>query len=199
MNPTFTREAAELLARERGCKDPVMLIGFRSATSAYGQYDDTIALLTPDSYTEYKGNTLPSAWTPGIAKLIPGDYIYAQGLHGVNHFAQLDVATRRTVQAWLEDHPGMDYPPIAGHIIPYWAFRQHGPVTLIRDGVPTAETESDPNRFPFIDVHCGGWNGTSSAGCQTVYPDHWHDVRAAGYAAMNKYGQKTIVYSLHQL
>lgn len=199
MNPTLTREAAEQLARSRGCIDQVIIIGLRSATSQYGQYDDTLCLLTPDQYTEYKGNTLPSSYTPGVAKLVPGDYIYAQGLHGVNHYAQLDGVTRAKVAAWLDANVGKDYPAISGKILPYWAFRQHGPVTLIRDGHGLPETETNPALFPFIDLHRGGRNGTSSAGCQTFYPDHWPDARAAGYAAMVKYGQKIITYSLHQL
>lgn len=198
-NPTFTRDEAEKMARERGCTDRVMLIGFRSATSKYGEYDDTLALLTPDAYTEWKGNTLPSKWEPGIAKLQPGDYLYAKGLHGVNHFAQLAALQRENVEKWLPNHVGQDYPPINGFILPYWAFRQHGPVALLRDGANAPETETDPTKFPFIDLHCGGWNGTSSAGCQTWYPDHWKQARAAGYAAMDEYGQKEIVYSLHQL
>ena len=198
-NPTFSRDKAEALARSRGCTDQVMLIGFRSATSKYGEYDDTLALLTPEIYTEWKGNTLPSEWIPGIAKLMPGDYDYTIGLHGVNHFSQLSQAQRENVGTWLQTHIGQDYPPIPDRILPYWAFRQAAPVTLIRDGDPQTETEMDPDKFPFIDLHRGGWNGTSSAGCQTWYPDHWLIARASGYAAMAKYGQKKITYALHQL
>lgn len=198
-NPTFSRTDAERMARERGCADRVMIIGFRSAASKYGEYDDTLALLTPDNYIEYKGNTLPSIWTPGIAKLMPGDYVYAKGLHGINHFAQLEADEREAVQEWLDMHIGEDHAPIPGYILPYWAFRQHGPVMLIRDGSTTPETQTNPNLFPFIDLHRGGWNGTSSAGCQTFFPDHWPDARVKGYAAMDKYGQKTITYSLHQI
>lgn len=198
-NPTLTRDAAEELARSRGCTDQVMILGLRSPTSQYGEYDDTLALLTPDSYTEWKGNTLPSKWVAGIAKLVPGDYRYAKGIHGVNHFAQLPPAQRGIVSSWLSAHPGQDYPPLQGYILPYWAFRQHGPVTLLRDGATTPETQTDPDQFPFIDLHCGGWNGTSSAGCQTWYPDHWPDARKAGYAAMDQYGQTEITYCLHQL
>jgi len=199
MNPTLTRDAAETLARSRGCTDKVMILGLRSENSKYGFYDDTLALLTPDSYTEWKGNTLPSKWTPGIAKLIPGDYIYAKGLHGINHFDQMPINMASNLRAWLANHIGQDYQPIDGYILPYWAFRQHGPVTLIRDGSDVPETVTDPARFPFIDLHHGGWNGTSSAGCQTWFPDHWAEARKMGYAAMDRYAQTTITYGLHQL
>ena len=196
-NPTLTAAQAEQLARSRGCADKVIWLGLRSATSKYGEYDDTLGLLTPDGYTEYKGNTLPSSYTPGIAKLVPGDYLYAKGLHGVNHFAQMRGDVANDLRAWLNNHVGEDHDPISGYILPYWAFRQHGPVTVIRDGEATPETQTDPSKFPFIDLHRGGWNGTSSAGCQTFFPDHWPDARKQGYAEMDKYGQTTITYSLH--
>lgn len=198
-NPTLTLQQAIDLVGSKGITDKAVLIGLRSATSKYGEYDDTIGLLTPDGYTEWKANTLPSKWEPGIARLEPGQYIYAKGLHGVNHFAQMPGSTSDTVRAWLEAHIGQDYAAIPGFILPYWAFRQHGPVTLIRDGATVPETQTDPDKFPFIDVHRGGWNGTSSAGCQTFYPDHWPDARRMGYEAMDKYGQDTIIYCLQQL
>lgn len=199
INPSLTQEQAIDLAGSNGIVDKVVLIGLRSKNSAYGVYDDTISLLTPDGYTEWRGNTLPSTWIPGIAKLMPGKYLYAKGLHGVSHFAQLPVAQRENVQTWLASHVGQDYPPIGNFILPYWAYRQRGPVTLIRDGETTPETETDPDKFPFIDIHRGGWNGTSSAGCQTFFPDHWPDARKQGYAAMDQYSQTTIQYLLHQI
>lgn len=199
MNPTLTNEQALDLVGQAGITDKVVLIGLRSPTSKYGEYDDTIALLTPDGYTEFKGNTLPSAWVQGIARLVPGKYLYAKGLHGVNHFAQMPTATASDLRTWLMANIGKDHAPIQGFILPYWAFRQHGPVTLIRDGETIPESQTNPALFPFIDVHRGGWNGTSSAGCQTFFPDHWPDARALGYAAMDRYGQDTITYLLHQV
>lgn len=197
MNPTLTRQHAIDMVAADGITDKVVWLGLRAKNSAYGAYDDTIGLLTPDGYAEFKGNTLPSTWIPGIAKLEPGKYQYAKGLHGVNHFAQMPADMANNLRAWLNGHVGQDHDAIAGYILPYWAFRQHGPVTLIRDGATSPETQTDPAKFPFIDLHRGGWNGTSSAGCQTFYPDHWPDARKAGYAAMDKYGQTTITYSLH--
>lgn len=197
-NPTFQKDVAEKMARERGCQDKVMWVAFRSSTSQYGEYDDTAGLITPDGYTEFKFNTLPSKWEPRIAKLMPGDYKYIQGLHGVHHFNDLSAAEHEVVQEWLLTHIGEDY-TFDGKILPYWAFRQHSPVTVQRDGVAVTETITDPANWPWIDLHSGGWNGTSSLGCQTWHPEGWQIARKLAYTAMGQYGQKEITYSLHQL
>lgn len=211
-NPTFTRDAAEQLARSRGCQDKVMILGFRSATSKYGEYDDTLCLLTPDSYTEWLGNTLPSKFENGIACLQPGDYDWIRGLHGVHHFADIEAtggkALADEIQTFLEAHfaEPLDWPHEVLNAqgvavpVPYPAFRQAGPMMIIRAGqFNIARPDGWPNAPAWIDGHCGGWHGTSSLACQTWYPDHWKDARAAIWKAMDQYGQKTITYSLHRI
>lgn len=197
------------IAQNFGITDPVILFGFRSPTSKYGQYDDILALLTPEDYLEYKGNTLPSVDRAGVAVLQPGAYIYSQGLHGVNHF-QRDVKGNLTpgdqlISDWLYAHKGQDYPHVVKdsngntRLLPYWAFRQAGPVRILRIGSTSFEIEANPNRYPFIDVHEGGRNLTSSLGCQTAHPVGWPDMRAKGYAAMDKAGLHIVKYLLtHQ-
>lgn len=198
-NPTFTREQALSFLQQRGITEKIVWLGYRSAGSHYGQYDDTIALLTPDQYIEYKANTLPSIWQPGVATLVPGVYRYKKGLHGIHHLGT--GPADKAILVWLNGNVGKDYPAGSDKILPYWAFRQAGPVTLQRDGQTGTETITDPNspKWPWIDLHRGGWNGTSSLGCQTFFPDHWPQARAAGYQAMDRYDQDHILYSLHQL
>lgn len=199
MNPTFTREQAQAFLDQHGITDKVVLLGYRSATSKYGEYDDTIALVCPTDYTEFKANTLPSKWEPGIARLMPGVYEYRKGLHGVHHFADLSPAQHTEVASWLNANPGKDHAPIAGKILPYWAFRQAGSVNILRDGQASNEQDGWPGNPAWIDIHCGGWNGTSSAGCQTVFPDAWPALRPLGYGAMDQWGITTIRYCLIQL
>jgi len=47
-----------------------------------------------------------------------------------------------------------------------------------------------------INIHKGGYNSTSSEGCQTIYPDQWPDFIKTVYAQMDKYGQDKIAYVL---
>lgn len=201
MNPSFTRLQVEQYVKyDAQNGDKVALIGYRSASSKYGEYDDTIALITPQDYIEVKGNTLPSVWRPHIAKLLPGRYAYKAGLHGISHLTSS--VGDQGILSWLDGHKGQDYPPAfipAGKIVPYWAFRQSGPVTLIRDGSAISETQTNPALYPFIDIHHGGINLTSSEGCQTIFPTYWANFRLKAYAAMTQFNQPVAFYTLIQL
>jgi hypothetical protein len=191
-----TKNEAIAIAKQHGVSDQVVIFGYRSNGSQRGQYDDTLAIMTPDIYKEYKGNTLPSKKAPGIAVLQPGVWAYKRGLHGIHH---LDGSPGD--QALLKKlyDTGKDLPPIPGRILPYYAFRQAGPVTVLRDGHKSPETVTDPVSWPWIDIHHGGYNLTSSEGCQTIDPDGWQDFRQLGFGSMSKYSQMQIKYILIQL
>jgi lysozyme len=196
--PSLTRDQAIALAG--GITDPVFILGVRGFTDAAGGnvkgiYDDALFLVTPDDCIGFNGNTDPSADHPGMAVLQPGTYKYRQGIHGQHHFSELGAESAK-VQAFLNANVGKDYLPIPGKILPYWAFRQAGPVTVLRDGQTARERELDPEDWPWIDIHRGGYSTTSSDGCQTCHPDQWPELRAKGYAAMNQSGVKLINYVL---
>jgi lysozyme len=53
----------------------------------------------------------------------------------------------------------------------YPAFRQHGNVTVFRDD------DREHTGYFGINLHRGGFNGTSSEGCQTVPPLQWNEFR----------------------
>ncbi len=47
-----------------------------------------------------------------------------------------------------------------------------------------------------INIHKGGQNTTSSEGCQTIIADQWQEFIDLVYSLMDKYHQKTIMYTL---
>lgn len=47
-----------------------------------------------------------------------------------------------------------------------------------------------------INLHKGGYNTTSSEGCQTIYPSQWPAFVSLVYSEMDRAGQKTIPYLL---
>ena len=47
-----------------------------------------------------------------------------------------------------------------------------------------------------INIHRGGYNTTSSLGCQTIHPSQWEAFIALAYLEMDRAGQKTIPYLL---
>lgn len=47
-----------------------------------------------------------------------------------------------------------------------------------------------------INIHKGGYNTTSSEGCQTIHPDQWQKFITKAYKAMDLEGQRRIPYIL---
>ncbi len=77
---------------------------------------------------------------------------------------------------------------------PYLALRQNGNVTVIRNG--TTEITDTPIRRFYIDIHRGGYNTTSSLGCQTIHPDQWIEFFDAVNAQLKANNQTIIPYIL---
>lgn len=73
---------------------------------------------------------------------------------------------------------------------PYPAFRQDSECTIIRD-----RTGEDTGMF-WINLHRGGNNTTSSAGCQTVPPHQWNEFKSLVDNMLEKHAQKTFYYIL---
>lgn len=76
---------------------------------------------------------------------------------------------------------------------PYKALRQYGRVTVLRDGIPHTDTAVAPF---YIDIHKGGYNTTSSLGCQTIHPDQWIDFLTNVEQLMHSYKQDIVPYCL---
>lgn len=110
-----------------------------------GIYDDAIFIATPDLFASYNANTDPSAWRKG------------SGTGAGKGMASLKPGLYRVHRCDL--HKGK-----------YEALCQRaGQVTVIRDGNPPYEDTG----FFGINIHRGGFNTTSSEGCQTIHPSQY--------------------------
>lgn len=174
----------------------VMILGIRgfSGANKRGIYDDAIVLITPAKVMAVTANTDPSIDRKGIAVLQNGDYWYKRGLHGVHHLNMAISADKTLMEKLLRTNIDLD--PIPGRTLPYFALRQDSPVTVLRDGQKAPETVTDPSRWPWIDIHRGGYNTTSSEGCQTIHPDQWVSFRDEVFKAMIDFAQPRVPYSL---
>lgn len=170
--------------------EKVWLLGIRgwSGENKIGVYDDAIFLITSESIEGFNANTDPSRLVPGVASLVPGIYFYKKGIHGLHHLDLTDNHAQHTLAVAMKNQT--DISPLT-----YWAFRQDSDVKVTRMGSDGAQTDNASNRF-WIDIHKGGYNTTSSAGCQTIHPDQWADLKIKGYTAMDKYSEDRIPYVL---
>lgn len=109
-------------------------------------YDDAIFLVSDSAFASFNANVDPSG-----VRLGRGDGA-AKGMASLKS-PQLCRVHR------FDLHKGK-----------YLALCQRaGPVTVIRDGTPPEEHRG----MYGINIHKGGFNTTSSAGCQTLYPAQW--------------------------
>jgi lysozyme len=110
-----------------------------------GIYDDAIFIDTMNSTISYNANTDPYKVKKG------------QGFGNQKGMASLKAGCY-FVHRW-DKHNGN-----------YFALCQReGVVTVIRDGNPDYEHTGNFG----INIHKGGFNTTSSLGCQTIYPEQW--------------------------
>lgn len=72
----------------------------------------------------------------------------------------------------------------------YVALVQAAEVTVDRDNAP-AETG-----WFGINIHRGGFNGTSSLGCQTIHPDQWRSFISTVQDLLRRNNQHTLPYTL---
>lgn len=108
-----------------------------------GIFDDAMFIVGPDFFATFNANTDPSVFKAGIASLVAPQMVLYK--------------------------PGIH--GISGKN-PRPAFRQHSRVKVMRDGNPTPITDTANAPF-WINIHDGGFNTTSSEGCQTIYKSQW--------------------------
>jgi lysozyme len=174
-------------------EEKVWILGIRGAmdtdgVNQVGLYDDALFLITPKGVEGFNANTDPSRLLPGVAQLVCGTYYYKKGIHGLHHLDLTKPEDQRLLAQAMQT--GRDVSSLT-----YWALRQDSDVTVMRTGDPNPHTDNSQNRF-WIDIHRGGYNTTSSAGCQTIHPDQWPDFKSKAYEAMDVYNEARIPYVL---
>ena len=132
-----------------------------------GIYDDAMFVVGPECFVAFNANTDPQQNKAGIATLLTGWYPYRPGNHGITR-------------------PGGGYP----------AFRpatKNEELPVKRYGETTI-----PSKRPgvAINIHRGGYNTTSSAGCQTIHPSQWAAFQALVMSELKKAGLRTFWYGL---
>jgi len=75
----------------------------------------------------------------------------------------------------------------------YAAFR---PATFDESLPVTRDGKEGVHKGIAINIHKGGYNSTSSEGCQTIYPDQWKEFQVTVYKQMEQFGQREIPYYL---
>lgn len=154
---------------------PLIIVGIRGyylntmglpGVNDRGLYDDAIFIDSPHGFAAYNGNTDPSSRREG---------------HGTGSHKGM---ARLKPGVWMahkfDDHcspsSGLCHPAICQRL---------AKVTVIRDGEDGADYEHE-GMFG-INIHRGGRNGTSSAGCQTLHPDQWDSFYALAKDLARRY------------
>lgn len=160
---------------------PVKIFGVRGFfapnKNKRGIYDDAIFVETVDGdRAAFNGNVDPSrSYKQGLASLESNQIVwYRPGKHGLSR-------------------KDGGYP----------AFRQASVCVVRRDGgsgngkaLGNGLFQDSPSKRFWINLHKGGYNTTSSAGCQTVPPQQWDAFHALVHLYLKRYDLKQFPYLL---
>jgi hypothetical protein len=134
-------------------------------------YDDCFCVVTPNEFATFNANTDPSVYRDANGNK-QGIATLIPGLH---YFKKGKHGISR---------PGGGYnafrPATPDESLPVW---RDGCGDKIFKGIA-------------INIHRGGYNSTSSEGCQTVYPVQWNKYQVGVYDYMTRYKQDVLPYAL---
>ncbi|HEY0624676.1 hypothetical protein [Sphingomonas sp.] len=169
--------AALPLAPGKGT-DKLFLVGIRGyyrdtmgkpGANDRGIYDDALCIVAPGvHFSTWNGNTDPSRYRDGAGTGAgKGMAVLKPGLWRAHRFGLHKGQYRALIQIG-------------------------GAVTVTRDGNPPY----DDTGYFGINIHKGGYNTTSSEGCQTIHPDQWPAFIATVDKLAKQLGVVTVPYAL---
>lgn len=120
----------------------------RKGVNDRGIYDDAIFIIEPNLMYSFNANTDPSR-------------------HGMNNKIGKGLAN---LKAGIYEYKVGIHGVSKEKSKQYEALVQEEPVTIKRD-----VSNSEHSGFFGINIHKGGYNTTSSEGCQTIHPDQWQE------------------------
>lgn len=169
--PKQDRKATEKLLQKAGITDKVALVGLRGYYGGMGE----------------SGNDR-GIYDDAIILITPSVYATFNANTDPSIFRPKIATLRPGVHIYKKgkhgiSRPGGGYPALR-------PANKYEALPVYRDGV------QKPWDGVAINIHKGGYNGTSSEGCQTIYPDQWQGFINLVYSEMDRYSQKTIPYLL---
>lgn len=170
--PQQKREASEKMLRSAGVTDQVSLIGIR------GYYLDTMG---------EKGINDRGIYDDAIILLSPSVYATFNANTDPSVFRKGIATLKSGVHSYKKGNHGISRPDGG-----YPALRPASP----DESVPVTRDNEPDGVGIAINIHRGSYNGTSSLGCQTIYPPQWDSFINLVYGEMTRYNQKTIPYFL---
>lgn len=167
--PQKPRAWAEGLLHAHGVTEPLAILGVR------GYYRDSMGVA---------GQNDRGIYDDAIFVISPNTYATFNG--------NTDPSITRPHMAMLlpgvwRYQKGMHHPTKPNG---YMAFTQAAPVTVMRDN------EGPDTGYFGINIHRGGYNTTSSEGCQTIFPAQWDAMRELVYGEIKRLGMKSFPYCL---
>lgn len=170
--PLQERKISEKLIRNHGVADQVVLLGIR------GYY----------SNLDNKPGNARGIYDDAIFVVSPTVYASFNANTDPSIFRPKIATLRPGVHIYKKgkhgiSRPGGGYPALR-------PANKDEALPVYRDGV------QKPWDGVAINIHKGGYNTTSSEGCQTIYPPQWDSFINLVYSEMDRYNQKTIPYVL---
>lgn len=165
-----------ILARRGYYRDTMGIAGKNDR----GIYDDAIIVVSPTAFATFNANTDPSRSHPGVAVLESGLWHFKLGTHNRTKAKELQYPALIQAETFVVKRDGTEqFAKGAKHDV-------------------YGECLGDGRWRGWFGMNChrGGYNTTSSEGCQTLWPEDWDAFYALVRREIQRYQLMSIPYLL---